>query len=121
MAGDPDHRIFWKSRDSFCTGVPVGVGPKAMPRTPALYERKTKWRKYDETEFSWKVDNYSSARSLGPVLEAQFQEEALEGMMFSMPLSEARSKYKDLRIAGQGAVPKSDGSVRIVRDGTHGV
>ena len=89
-----------------------------MPRTPAHYERKTNWRKFDETEFSWKLDNYSSARSLGPVLEAQFQEEALEGMMFSMPLSAARAKYKDLRIAGQGAVPKSDGSVRIVHAGS---
>ena len=45
--GDPDHKAFFSSSVSFAKGVGVrlGVGVK-NPRVPAIFERKSKWRKY---------------------------------------------------------------------------
>ena len=42
--GDPDWRIFDEAHNSFSKGVPVGMGER-LPRTPAVFPRKTKWRK----------------------------------------------------------------------------
>ena len=118
LLDDPDHRIFQKARDKFCEGVPVGT--RKMPRTPALYARKTHWRKLDETEVSWDNDNYQLAAKLGHVLTKQFEEEENLGMMFHLTLAEATAAYpgESLRIASQGAIEKSDSSWRIVHDGT---
>ena len=44
--GDPDWRCLEQGSWSFAKGRPVGICIR-MPRTPAVYERKVKWRKYD--------------------------------------------------------------------------
>ncbi len=121
LASDPDHRIFFRAKDSFVSGVPVGRGK--MPRVPAIYERKVKWRKYDPSDFSWQVANYKSADQLGARLEDFFEQEAKEDLMVRMKLSDAKKEWKDLRVAAQGAVLKDpEGtSFRIVHDATHGV
>ena len=121
--GDPDWKVYEKDPQGFSAGVPVGMGEK-MPRTPAVFERKTRWRAYDEVhEVNYTMENYQSARGLGAVLEQQFAEEAELGMMFALPLAEARATWPGdrLRIAAQGAIEKGDASWRIVHDGTHGV
>jgi hypothetical protein len=46
VQGDPDHRIFGSGAGSFQAGVRNGLGTK-WPRTPAVYERKRKFRKYE--------------------------------------------------------------------------
>jgi hypothetical protein len=46
--GDPDWKQLTKGKWSFDKGVPIGVGIR-MPRTPAVYERKTSWRALDDT------------------------------------------------------------------------
>jgi hypothetical protein len=122
IMGDPDWEIFCGSGDSFSNGVPVGVGI-TMPRTPEVFRRKERWRKYDDSDFVCEMDNYTSAKDAGGALRKQFLEEADLGMMFEIPLSEAREKYPgdSLRIAAQGAIEKSDDTFRILHDGTHGV
>ncbi len=89
--GGPDHNMFMfhGAKRSFSTGVPVGMN--GLPRTPAVFERKKKWRKLDSTPDSWICDNYLSASGLESVLEKQFHDEALLGMMYMFPLSEAQA------------------------------
>lgn len=55
--GDPDWRQAATSPQSFKTGIPAGVGLR-LPRTPAVYERKRKWRSLDETNFQRDTENY---------------------------------------------------------------
>jgi hypothetical protein len=122
IMGDPDWEIFCGTGDSYSNGVPVGVGI-AMPRTPEVFRRKERWRKYDDSDFVCEMDNYLSAKEAGGALRKQFLEEADLGMMFEIPLSEARERYPgdSLRITAQGAIEKSDDTFRILHDGTHGV
>ena len=58
-AGDPDAPFC----NTLATGVPVGVGV-TMPRTPLVYEEKTKWAvpEMDENDVAHWKHNYSSAR-----------------------------------------------------------
>ena len=122
LLDDPDWRIFHVSIDSFSKGVPVGMGEK-MTRTPAVYERKVKWRKYDESEQILDMENYRSAVGIGEVLQKQFEEESNLGMMYETTLVQAQSDYPGdrLRVAANGALEKSDHSWRILHDATHGV
>ena len=120
---DPDWRVLYSStRECFAKGVSVGVGVR-MPRTPAVYERKSKWRKLDETAFLADTTNYLSATLPGmeDVLQRQFEEESKLGMMYETSLSEAQAQFPGdkLRIAPQGAIEKGDDTFRILHDGTH--
>ena len=94
-----------------------------MPRTPAVYERKKKWRKIDHTEFTPEMSNYKSAEGLEEILEAQFEEEAALGMCYRCNDRQAKEQFPGdaLRIAAIGAIEKSDDTFRIIHDGTHGV
>lgn len=123
LMGDPDWRIYFESkRENFWDGVSVGPDVK-MPRTPSVFEKKVKHRKYDESEFSSDMLNYKSASGpeMSKVLEQQFVEEEKLGMMFRISLAEAKQQYGNLRIAAQGAIEKSDESWRVLHDATHGV
>jgi hypothetical protein len=54
-------------------------------------------------------------------MEAQFEKEIALGAMVECDLEEARRLYGgELSIASLGAIPKSDQSVRVVHDATHG-
>ena len=123
LMGDPDWRIFYASKGgNFWDGVAVGPGTK-MPRTPAVFERKTKFKKYDETEFLAEAANYKSAAGpkMSSVLETQFAAEEKLGMMYKTTLTQAKLDFADLRIAAQGAIEKGDDSWRILHDATHHV
>jgi len=93
-----------------------------MPRTPAVFARKTKWRPLDDSEFLAQVENYRSTAGLEATIEAQFEHEESLGMMFSQE-QEAADLFPPgrFRVAAQGALEKADGSWRILHDGTHGV
>ena len=94
-----------------------------LPRTPAVFERKTRWRAYDEDDFCLELKgNYRSAHGVVPQLREQFTKEVAEKMMVMIPRKEAEEEYgDDLRIAPLGATPKLDLTVRPLHDGTHGV
>ena len=70
----------------------------------------------------WSVEeNYGSTFERAEQIQRQFVEEAAEGMMVRMPRSEAQVEWGNrLRIASSGDIQKSDGSLRIHHDGTHG-
>ena len=121
--GDPDWKIYERDPQGFTPGVPIGFGEK-LPRTPAVFERKTRWRAYDEVSSPvLDMDNYRSTVGLEDVLRAQFLEEQELGMMYPCTLEEAKKRWPGdrLRIAAQGALEKGDASWRVVHDGTHGV
>ena len=44
ILGDPDWRVLRRSPNNFSDGVSVGFDDK-LPRTPAVYEKKVRWRK----------------------------------------------------------------------------
>ena len=123
FAGDPDWRRYTKASWSFSAGVPLGVDVR-LPRTPALFFRKTKHRKFagaaeqlsDEPRL-----NYPSAREHELKIEEQFAKEISLGAMIEMPLAEAQRQFgESLSIASSGAIPKADDSVRVVHDGSNG-
>jgi hypothetical protein len=123
MSGDPESYVF----DWLATGVWIGVDKK-LPRTPAIFEAKTKWALEEkiwdpDSEGKW-ADNYVSAKEHPEALEKQFLEDEREGMMKRMPVAEAQALYpKKLCIAAQGALAKALGSdeFRIIHDGTNKV
>ena len=117
----------------FAEGVRLGVGTK-MPRTPAVYPKKTRWRlesqanaTYEPTEVAavWR-ENYPSAKSHADEIEEQVEEHVNRGLVLKVSPHEAEKLFPGLCINSLGAVAKTDGSgkvtgVRIVMDGTHGV
>eukprot|EP00971_Amphidinium_carterae_P122507 2425511-Amphidinium_carterae.1 len=92
IAGDPDWRVMASARESYSTGVPVGT-EKPLPRVPAVYSRKMRWRTLDDTLFQDDMANYRSTEGLEDVIEKQFLEEAVEGLMFRVSESEAKNRY----------------------------
>ena len=124
LAGDPDWRRYSAATWSFAKGVPLGVDVR-LPRTPALFPRKSKHRIYPEADrvFDGELrDNYSSAKESAEQIEQQFEQEVQMGAMVRCDLDQARAEYGDeLTVASLGAVPKSDQTVRVVHDATHGL
>ena len=121
-AGDPDWRVLIEGKYNFVDGLPLGY-KEPLPRTPAVYERKVKHRKYDETEeILWKK-NYKTVDGKEVVLEKQFEEDEELGMMVKVPTAEAKAEYPGdrLRVAALGSLEKGDGAFRVLHDGTHGV
>ena len=118
LVGDADHEIFWRAKDSFVSGVPVGY-KEIIPLIPEMYEEKQKWRKYDETLEVEEKENYVSATE--DILRKQFAEEEELGHMFTIEYGEAKKRWKEVKISAQAAIEKSDSTFRIVHDGTHGV
>ena len=123
ISGDPDSRAYYTSRRSFARGVRVGPGAK-LPRVPAVFDKKLKWRQYkeEESEPDLERENYLSARDHASIVQKQFEAEAALGCMVEVPLEDAKRKFGDrLALASLGAISKKDGSVRVIHDGTHGV
>ena len=119
ISGDPDY----SSSVSFVHGVRVGFKSKTS-RVPAVFDRKTRWRKYEEEECDWRCDreNYVSARDHAAVVQRQFEEEEKLGAMLQLDLAEAQARFgEQLAVASLGAIEKKNGTFRVVHDGTHGV
>ena len=74
VLGDPDWRILVDNRESYATGVPVGYR-RRLPRTPAVFDRKTRWRSYGQDDFCLELrENYNSAAAAEKPIEEQFAE-----------------------------------------------
>ena len=124
FSGDPDSRAFFSSSVSFAKGVRLGPGVR-LPRVPAVFEKKDKWRRYDETtsgEKGVERENYMSAKERAREVQKQFQVEASLGAMVEMEEGEARQNFGErLAVASLGAIEKKDGACRVVHDGTRGI
>ena len=121
---DPDWRIYSGNKRSFSTGVWIGANEK-LPRTPALYERKTKWKHYSEdleSGIPQSKSNYGSAKAHKEFILGHFSLEEDMYFMRRERLEVAQAEYGDrLRIAALAALEKSEDSFRIIHDGTHDV
>ncbi|CAE8676182.1 unnamed protein product, partial [Polarella glacialis] len=122
LCGDPDFRVFHSSSRSFSKGVTLGILGK-LPRVPAVFDKKERWRKYPEEEGEpGDGDNYVSARDNLDSIKKQFEEERALGAMREVLEVEARKEYgSNLLIAPIGAIEKADASFRVIHDGTHKV
>ena len=122
QAGDPDWRVLTTGQSCALKGFPVGAGEK-LDRVPAVYDRKVRWRKLDESARDFNRESYPSTALAVEALERQFLEEQKMGMMIEVTDEEARAMYPgdDLRIASLAALEKDDDTFRVVHDGTHGV
>ena len=119
---DPDWEILTEGADCFCTGVPLGFRVD-LPHLPQVYERKSQWRKLDESELELDRVNYKSAEMSSAELLEKFRAEEKLGRMKPTTMGALRAEYEEdmIRVASMGAIAKPDGSVRPLRDGTHGV
>ena len=129
-AGDPEVHL-----GSFAEGVRVGPGAR-LPRLPALYARKKKWRlpeqadplDYQEekcsTERIWRR-NYASVSELTDKVLAVMEDQAERGQVLKFTEREARERYPNLVVASLGANRKDKPggvvSARVLFDGTHGI
>ena len=107
------------------TGVRLGVDMD-MPRTPLVFEEKTRWsvEPTDEDLCDIESENYASAKENHEDIARQVLEEVEKGTILRMPEEEARRKFRGrLAIAALGAVPKEIGSnkVRLIHDGSYSV
>ncbi len=133
LGGDPDAR----GMEHFARGVKIGVGTR-MPRTPAIYARKRRWRLPTQADcgFDWESeratvgeawrDNYQSASLHREAIMEQLLDSVDRGLALRMKPDEAEHHFPGLSINSLGGVAKlSDAGevvgVRIVMDGTHGV
>ena len=119
----------------YAQGVKVGPGTR-MPRLPALYKPKRKWRlpsqvdPLDYLEYApdksgvWRR-NYATLREFETQVLDVMHDQASRGQIIVMTESEARSKYPDLVIASLGAQrkekPGEKVTARVLFDGTHGL
>jgi len=130
--GDPDAEVM----SEYMRGVRIGVGVK-LPRTPAVYEERTRWRlpeqeRLDEAGLeedfpgAWRA-NYTSAQLLHHEVVRELEELDRRGLTLKLTEEEAKQRYgEELVVASLGAIQKrveDDGTIviRLLFDGTHGV
>ncbi len=86
-----------------------GSPERPLPRTPALYNRKTKWTLKDDGQAlhgDWRT-NYSSLSEHESQVVKQYDAEIADGMMTKMSLGEALDRFgTDLILAATGAIAK---------------
>ena len=89
-AQDPDWEFFQLIKG----GVTLGV-MEQLPRTPAVFEEKSKWR-LDEflTGAVLEASNYSSLEAHLDEVQKQFEEEEKESMMVSFTGEEFLAEFK---------------------------
>ena len=94
VSGDPDSRVFFSSSESFANGVRLGLNAK-LPRAPAVFDKKTKWRQYEEEDGDPDLEreNYLSAREHANLVQKQFEAEAALGCTVEMPLDVAKRRF----------------------------
>ena len=107
-----------------------------LPRLPALYRPKRKWRladqanpcDYQEEELAgdplWKK-NYSSLAELSDQVKDVLDDQSRRGQVLKLSEQEARRQYPDLVVAALGAnrknKPNGVVSARVLFDGSNGI
>ena len=107
-----------------------------MPRLPALYKQKKRWRTPEQADpldylecsqeagVTWRRDYSSLDQWKDKALEV-LHDHAARGQVLILPEHEARRKYPDLVVASFGAIrkdkPNGEVTARVLFDGTHGL
>ena len=123
------------SLGEFAMGVRLGPGVR-MPRLPALYAKKWKWRLSDQADpLAWQEEqaaeqgvwrnNYSTLAEWSEECKKIVEDQAERGQVLKMSEEEARRRFPVLTVASQGAQrnekPGGEVTARILFDGTHGI
>ena len=121
--GDPDAHFASMVAGGLRTGA-----LSSLPRTPADFEKKSKWVLPEESFDRWDGerwrDNRVSAAERPDVIRKQFEEEVEECHMTKVTVKKAREERREhLVVASLGAVEKNieADEWRVVCDVTHGV
>jgi hypothetical protein len=119
---DPDYQVLVQDKESFATGVPVGLD-EPLPRVPAVFPPKEKHRKLDDSDYIPFSENYKSAELVAEELENKFREEERLGRMYPTTLAALKAKHPDreVLVASMGAIQKPNGDIRPIHDATHHV
>ena len=112
--------------DVWAKGVWIGEEGRPLPRTPAVFERKTSWRlsPLEGHEHCQWQSNYKSTKELLEQVRSQFVAEEKLGFMESVTLAEAPKHFGErFSLTVIGAIAKRAGAtdVRVIFDATHGV
>ena len=104
---DPDAEAL----NAYCRGVEIGFKQR-MPRAPAIYKEKTKWRfPYEDVKTpttEWAA-NYQTAREGQHILEEKIKEDIVKGRMIKTMYGVTKLAYKDrLHIGALGLVEDVD-------------
>ncbi len=133
LGGDPD----WRGMEHFARGVRLGVSSK-LPRTPAVYARKRRWRLEGQGDPHFDADserralggawreNYEAAILHESAILLQLEDAVARNMAIRLTVEEAAFHFPSLTVNSLNAVAKLDeagavSNVRLVLDGTHGV
>ena len=83
IMGDPDWKIITEGRRNFTTGVRNGAASK-LRSTPAVFQRKRRWKRYELGEENYNMGNYKTADASSIALLEQFKgEETLQRVSLS--------------------------------------
>ena len=119
---DPD----WYFCKLCARAVWLGSTDRKLPRTPAVFDRKVKWRFPEpgpDAVDGW-CRNYPSFEQHSKIVQSQFEAEAEEGFMVETTVGKALDEYGDrLEIASTAAIEKKDRTdeVRVLYDGSNGL
>eukprot|EP00973_Karenia_brevis_P056741 7896129-Karenia_brevis.AAC.1 len=108
LSGDPDWAIFAAKEACFLRGVRLGLDG-LMPRTPAVYQRKVKWRTYDEVWDGESISKsyYESVTDNLEAVEGMVREDVSLGRRRLEAECAARAEYgQHLVMAAIGALEK---------------
>ena len=119
----------------FASGVRAGPGAR-LPRLPALYARKKRWRlpkqmdpldyleDHSANDAVWRL-NYSSLEEHSDSVLEVLVDQANRGQVLRLSEEEARRRYPNLTVASLGARKKEKPggviSARVLFDDTHGI
>ena len=126
---DPDTQL-----GNFAQDVKVGPGTR-MPRNPALYKPKRKWRlEQQRNPQNWLLEDEAQAGSplrhaslvgFADKVEAVLEDQAGRGQVLKFTEAEARARFPNLVVASLGAQrkdkPNGVVSARVLFDGTYGM
>ena len=120
-AGDADFQFLREAE----VGLPVGV-KVPLPRTPAIFERQTKWALEDLGDEGWEVErsNYPSAVEHRQHLRDHLEQDLADGLVEKMADGDFVREFGDDRAVASLAVLVEDpvvGKKRVIHDGTHGI
>ena len=98
---------------------------KRIPRTPAVFDQKVKWRlpyEDEKTQNQAWVPNYGSAKERSKALSAKIKEDITSGRMIRTTYGEAKRTYGEkLLIGALGMIEEGPETFRLIHDGTHAI
>ena len=120
VAGDPEAPAL----DCYATGIRLGHNMR-MPRTPAVFKAKKKWRLgYEPPEHDAKewVNNYQTAKDNMAAVKTKITDDLRLRRMILTTYAAAKARYGDrLHVGAIGMVDEGNDCFRLIHDGTYGI